>query len=109
MTVREWLATRNPAAPQALQQRLEELLDGGGDAPASEAPILFLAAARRVIEQLIREKRFAREGALDLLAADAFLTYAYEHAGERGASENELHAMTRRGAALLNELATGHV
>jgi hypothetical protein len=76
-TLRAWLASREPAAPPQLVNRLasilgEEALDGS-------------MTANVLLERGISTLRSAlsdRDGALDLLAADALITYAMEAAAE---------------------------
>ena len=65
--------------------------------PSDRVPDLFLAASERLVAELLRSECTSRDSALDLLTADALLTYAFEAAGAdidtigRRASE----AMTR--------------
>jgi hypothetical protein len=87
LTLGAWLAAREPAPPPALAARLRELL--GPDALAAdtrEAPALLLRAGESVLERLLREAATTRESALDLLAADALVTYAFEAAGDEPAT-----------------------
>ena len=82
MTVGAWLRSRRPAPPAPLMTRMLAAL--GADA-ASDTPDVggvCLDAATRVLEPLLREERAGRESALDLLAADALVTYAFEAASE---------------------------
>jgi hypothetical protein len=86
VTVGEWLAAREPAPPAALAGRLRELLSRDDaralDADAAEAPAVLLRAGESVLGRLLREAATTRESALDLLVADALVTYAFEAAGE---------------------------
>jgi hypothetical protein len=83
-SLRAWLAAREPAAPLQLVERLisiigDEALDGS-------------MAADILLERGIATLRSAlsdRDGALDLLAADALITYAMEAAAEDFASMDE--------------------
>jgi hypothetical protein len=78
----EWLARCEPPAPPALAARVAALL---GDAPLADtedAVARCVAAAERVVAGLLREACTDRASALDLLAADALATYAFELAGE---------------------------
>jgi hypothetical protein len=82
-TVGEWLAAREPLPPPALSARLRELLGAAVlAADAREAPELLLRTGEAVLARLLREAATTRESALDLLAADALVTYAFESAGE---------------------------
>ena len=78
MTVGEWLHTREPRPPAALAARLDAVL---GDALAEsdgEIPTLFLAAGERLVANLLQSNSTSRDSALDLLTADALVTYAFE-------------------------------
>lgn len=86
-TVGAWLAARDPAPPPALTARLRELL--GATALASdarEAPEVLLRAGEAVLGRLLHEGASTRESALDLLAADALVTYAFEAASAQPAT-----------------------
>ena len=99
MTLERWLQSREPAPPGALVARLQSVL-GDGAQSLSEAPEVCLAAAESLLDGLLRSDALARESALDLLAADALVTYAFEAAGdepERLAARAE-RAMTRLSA-----------
>ena len=82
-TVAGWLARRTPAPPAALRNRLRELLGEDADAHEGEAAVACLAAGQRVLARLLVEGCSARRAALDLLAADALVTYAFESAADR--------------------------
>jgi uncharacterized membrane protein len=81
MTVGEWLATRTPAPPPQLMQRVGHALGDAADDDKSLAADRCVEAAERVVAQLLRDGRTGRESAADLLAADALVTYAFEAAG----------------------------
>ena len=76
MTVGDWLNTRQPQPPAALLARLEAVLG-----VALEEPEEFLAAGELLVSSLLRGDRTSRDSALDLLTADALVTYAFEAAG----------------------------
>lgn len=74
-SLREWLSSRTPAPPARLADRLVELVGRDAlDAPRSANVLLD-----RGIETL-RSALSDRDGALDLLAADALITYSMEAA-----------------------------
>jgi hypothetical protein len=81
MTVEAWLRSRTPPPPPALLERAVSALGSAAAKDASEADTVCLDAAVRLLEPLLREDRPGRESALDLLAADALTTYAFEAAG----------------------------
>lgn len=82
MTVREWLAQRRPAPPPALLARIEGALGDAVGAAAGTATEACLRAAERLVTELLRGDCSSRASALDLLAADALVTYAFEGAAE---------------------------
>jgi hypothetical protein len=97
MTVGEWLAARTPRPPDALRARLESQLgDALGD-DVREAPSRFLAAGERLVAALLAGGSTTRGSALDLLAADALVTYAFEAASDAPAdlAERAADAMVR--------------
>lgn len=84
------------------------LLGARASDPASSVPEVLTQAARETLTHLLDEQRFSREGALDLLVADAFMTYAFEHAaGTRSAALLDVLALDA--ASSVGELAKTHV
>ncbi|HEX5435524.1 MAG TPA: hypothetical protein VFW98_00070 [Gemmatimonadaceae bacterium] len=83
MTLDEWLRTRTPPAPPALQARVVTALGASGQSGADDAPERFLGAAETLVEELLRDPGGGRAHALDLLAVDALVTYAFEAAAEQ--------------------------
>ncbi|HYD54520.1 MAG TPA: hypothetical protein VEA99_17940 [Gemmatimonadaceae bacterium] len=79
----DWLDGRTPAPPPALRDRLREALRDDLHAPAAEAHARCLEAGERLLAQLLARGATARTAALDLLAADALVTYAFEAAAEQ--------------------------
>ncbi len=84
MTVADWLRSRTPAPPAALTARLDEVLSASLHEPAARVPIVFLEAGEQLAAELLLSNSTSRGSALDLLAADALVTYAFEAAGEMG-------------------------
>lgn len=79
-SLRRWLAARTPVPPPALAARLAELaLPYEGHVPMSEA---LLLASGDVLRRLLHDGQTARDGALELLTADALATYAFEAEGD---------------------------
>ena len=103
MTLERWLAGRTPPPPAALADRLRELLaecDGDArDLPVADA---LVRAAEGVLTRLLREGCGTRTSALDLLAADALATYAFEAAAEEPES---MQARTERAMVRVAALA----
>lgn len=82
MTVREWLDERTPRPPRALSDRLESALAMRASLAADDVPEALLRASEAIIGDLLGRQESARDSALDLLAADALMTYALEAAAE---------------------------
>ena len=80
MTLADWLATRTPRPPAALCARMDAVLGNDLSQPAERAAALCLAAGERLSAELLRNNFTTRESALDLLTADALVTYAFEAA-----------------------------
>lgn len=81
--VGEWLARCEPSPPASLAARVAVLL---GDAPFAgpdDAVARCVVGAEQVVAGLLRDGCTDRTSALDLLAADALATYAFEVAGDR--------------------------
>lgn len=85
MTLRTWLATRQPRPPERLTRRIEEVLGDMLDSPldaAADRSLACIAAAEGLLRDLLSRDTAGRESALDLLTVDALATYAFEAAGE---------------------------
>lgn len=80
MTVAAWLETRAPAQDPSLTRRIRDLasLAGQDDSIADGC----LRAAAGGLERLVAGDMSTRAAALDLLAIDALVTYAFEAAAE---------------------------
>ncbi|HYK82260.1 MAG TPA: hypothetical protein VEU55_03885 [Gemmatimonadales bacterium] len=75
-----WLEARRPAPPPALRAHLEATVT---DAPATVAlPDHLALLGRATLARVTARPEGGRELALDLLAADAFVTYAFEAQAE---------------------------
>ena len=97
MTVREWVRARKPRPPAALLARLDAVVGDALNGPADAAADVLLAAGERLAAALLGGERTSRESALDLLTADALVTYAFEAAGANPDRIDGLagHAMAR--------------
>ena len=104
MTVGAWLRSREPAPPDALAQRVRTALGADASRDAADAYVVCLDAAVRVLEPLLGEQRPGRARALDLLAADALVTYAFEAAGS---DVDALNTKTAEAMVRLARLAGG--
>lgn len=73
-----WLDERRPAPPAALRARIERAVtDAAAPLPAHLAEL-----GRALLDGVASQPEGGRELALDLLAADAFVTYAFEAQAE---------------------------
>src|SRR5688572_5138845 len=84
-TLASWLASRTPPPPGQLASRIEQLVAEaalGSDTPVAPVERL-LAAAEGTMTGLLRDGCITRVSALDLLAVDALVTYAFEAAADR--------------------------
>jgi hypothetical protein len=101
MTVGDWLARRTPPPPPALRARLQAVLGDAATTDALGIADTCLAAAERMLVGMLRGECTSRDSALDLLAADALVTYAFEAAAESpGTFAGRATAAMQRFAAL---------
>jgi hypothetical protein len=82
MTIGAWLDARRPAPPENLAARVRRALDGSLEQPDGGAIASCIRAAESLLISLCDDPDAGREVALDLLAADALMTYAFEAAAE---------------------------
>jgi hypothetical protein len=91
--VERWLTERRPARPQALDERIRAIVATAPNDLIAEAPSmarLMGSLGTRLLAE-VRARESVSEGlALDLLAADAFVTYAVEAAAEEGVAVEPL-------------------
>lgn len=97
MTVGQWLDAREPIPPPALSIRIREALGDSLARPAADASEILLTASEHLVRTLLEIGSTSRDTAIDLLAADALVTYALEAASEAPDSmrERALDAMRR--------------
>ena len=82
MTIGEWLRARDPRPPAELMANLERVLGTALNDDESTAAASFLAAAERLLRELVASGETGRPAAGDLLTVDALTTYAVEAATE---------------------------
>jgi hypothetical protein len=99
MILAQWLDRREPVPPPALRARIDAALGRDLDAESADPSETLLAAGERLVRHLLAEDATSRDSALDLLAADALVTYAFEAATERPAD------LARRAAAAMARIA----
>ena len=73
-----WLRSRRPAPPQTLRERLDRAVEQLVPAPSATLPVYLARLGRDLLDGVASKPTGGRELALDLLAADAFATYAFE-------------------------------
>jgi uncharacterized membrane protein len=95
VTLDDWLETRTPPAPPALLDRVRTALGGDLDSDAGASFEVCLAAAERLLVSILAEGSATRRHAVDLLAVDALVTYAFE-----AASSDAERLPVRAGGAL---------
>ncbi|HEX5409776.1 MAG TPA: hypothetical protein VFW89_08415 [Gemmatimonadaceae bacterium] len=82
MTIAEWLDAHDALAPPALRARVREALGFALEQDAAAVPDAALAATEELLTRWLAADERARAGALELLAADALVTYAFEAAAD---------------------------
>jgi hypothetical protein len=87
--IEAWLAARRPVPPAALADRVTDLVTRAGS-EADDHPTTCIRAAVAALERLVRERDAGRGSALDLLAIDALVTYAFEAAADTPESLDQL-------------------
>jgi len=103
MTLSAWLDARRPAPPVRLRARIDAALGPSLLADADDAATACLPAGEQLARELLQENATSRDSALDLLAADALVTYAFEAASER---PGELAAQCREAMTRIAALAS---
>ena len=81
-TVGDWLASRTPPPPELLRFRIELALGTSLDRDVADTERVCVEAAERVLSRLFVDGEGERREAVDLLAADALVTYALEFAAD---------------------------
>jgi hypothetical protein len=97
-----WLEARRPPAPPALARRLRAALEEGHATHDGDVAGRCFEAGERVLASLLGRDCAMRDAAIDLLAADALVTYAFEAASDEPSS---LEARAERAMARLAALA----
>lgn len=97
MTLQAWLDARLPNAPDALRKRIAELVAEHPEWEAIPRQHALLAASAILMKDVLAAAPKDRDAALDLLAGDACVTYAFEAAADEPDGLGALadHAMQR--------------
>ena len=77
-----WLVALAPSPPQALAERLSALLAPYLLLPVAHVPEVCLEAGEKLLDALLASDSTSRGSALDLLAVDALVTYAFQAAAD---------------------------
>lgn len=106
-TVGEWIARMDPAPPPALHRRLSTLVSASAARPVAEVPEACLEAGEQLLDELLASGSTSRATALDLLAVDALITYAFQAAADDPARLEERAARAMARIAALPEALKG--
>ena len=99
-----WLTSRTPAAPVDLVECVRALFKEHPEWSALHRADAFIAASEELLRRVLGHSCAARSSALDLLAADACVTYAFEAAAdEPGTIAARAEQAMRRIAAIAAE------
>lgn len=85
-TLAAWLAGRRPLPPGALAARIRDAVGDEAGAP----PQALAGLGARVLDHVAAQATQDRRHALDLLTADALVTYAFE-----AQAEHDVRGLTR--------------
>lgn len=98
-TVGDWLGSRTPPPPELLRSRIDVALGTALDRDVADTGRVCVEAAERVLSRLFVDGEGERREAVDLLAADALVTYALEFAADAPESFADIatHAIERFG------------
>ena len=103
-----WLASRTPEAPADLVACVRALFKAHPEWNALHRADAFIAASEQLLRRVLGHGAASRSSALDLLAADACVTYAFEAAAdEPGTIAARAESAMRRIAAIAAEYEPG--
>jgi hypothetical protein len=108
MILAAWLDARRPIPPEALRARIDAALGAHLHAETDDAAETLLTAGERLVRSLLVENATSRESAIDLLAADALVTYAFEAASEQPGDLSRRAAMAMARIAALGDAPAQH-
>jgi hypothetical protein len=104
VTLGTWLDAVEPAPPTALAARLRDVLGATLESELASAPEQILVAAEALLLKMLSSGAATRTSAIDLLAVDALVTYAFELCSASPAhitpmSQNAMRRLAALGAA----------
>ena len=83
MTHAAWVASRTPRSPDRLVARVRSVLESHPEWASSDTAAALVSAAEALLADVVAAREGqARDAALDLLAADACVTWAFEAAAD---------------------------
>ena len=82
----EWVAAHGEQPPVALRERLDAILNSRGASDSAPVSDALLHAGQALLATILGSGCTQRDAALDLLTADALVTYAFEAAADDPAS-----------------------
>ena len=82
----EWVAAHSEQPPAALRARLDSILNAETAPPDAAVSPALLDAGHALLATILGSGSTQRDAALDLLTADALVTYAFEAAADDPAS-----------------------
>ena len=97
--VSSWIRGRSPGPPSALVARIDEMV--GRYATDGECADALLGVAESAMRVVLVDGCLTRASALDLLAVDAIITYAFEAAADDPPQLDERTAAALRRIAAL--------
>ena len=81
-SVTDWLASRDPAPPRELASRIAAIAPRAADRTNVSRSDELVDAGEAAMRTVLRDGCLTRSSALDLLAVDAIVTYAFEAAAD---------------------------
>ena len=100
-TVGDWLLALEPTPPRALASRLSEVLAPYLALSSDHVADACLEAGEHLLDTLLASGSTSRGSALDLLAVDALVTYAFQAAAD---NPQQLEPRAARAMARIAEL-----
>lgn len=95
-----WVAAHAEQPPAALRARLDAMLSSAhGDERSAPVSTALLDAGQTLLRSILSSGSTQRDAALDLLTADALVTYAFEAAADDPASLDAHAARAMRAIA----------
>jgi hypothetical protein len=113
MTLESWLDSRRPPPPPRLMDRMRAALHESGQTANTDLVQGARAASIHLLRSILAQGEGTRAMALDLLAADALMTYACESACEQPesierATADSVEAVMALSAELESATDNGH-